>query len=263
MTRPVIALLTDFGTEDHYVGTMKGVVLGLCPDVALVDINHAIAPQDIRAGALELAAAYRYFPAGTIFLAVIDPGVGSARRAIAAEAAGYRFVAPDNGLLTEVLRDSPPDRVIDVTSSRHALASVSRTFEGRDRFAPAAAWLANGTDLAELGTQITAWQTLAPREPAIRQHEIVGEVVRIDHFGNAITNVHRTVFEALAGEGGISIAAGEHVTDQIVTTYADVAAGALCALFGSSNHLELAVNGGSAARRLRLACGAPITISRA
>lgn len=262
MARPVIALLTDFGTQDHYVGAMKGVVLGLCPDVTLIDITHDISPQNVRAGALELVAAYRYFPAGTIFLAVVDPGVGSDRRAIAAETAGYRFLAPDNGILTEILRESPPDRVVEVTAGRYALSTVSRTFEGRDRFAPAAAWLAKGTDLAELGDEVASWQTLASREPALSEDQIVGEVVRVDHFGNAVTNVHRTVLEGFAAGGDISITAGEHVIGQMVMTYADVAAGVACALFGSADYLEVAVNGGSAARRLGLACGAPVTIAR-
>lgn len=263
MARPVIALLTDFGTEDHYVGTMKGVMLGLCRDVTFVDISHNISPQNVRAGALELAAAYRYFPAGSIFLVVVDPGVGADRRALAAEAAGYRFVAPDNGVLTEIFRESPPDRVVAVTEGRYALSRISRTFEGRDRFAPAAAWLAKGTDLGELGGDITSWRTLKAQEPALYEHQIVGEVVRVDHFGNLVTNVNRTVFERFAAGGGVSVAAGEHAVEQIAMAYADVAAGVVCALFGSSDHLEVAVNGGSAAERLGLACGAEVTISRA
>src|SRR5262249_25133317 len=142
MGRPVIALLTDFGSRDHYAGTMKGVVLGICPDVTIVDITHDLAPHDVLAGALELAASYRYFPSGTIFLVVVDPGVGSTRRGIAAEAGEYRFVAPDNGVLTVALDETPPKRVVELTERRYARATVSRTFEGRDRFAPAAAWLA-------------------------------------------------------------------------------------------------------------------------
>ncbi len=118
--RPVIALLTDFGTRDHYAGTMKGVALGICPDATLVDITHDVPPHDVLAGALELAAAYRYFPPGTIFLAVVDPGVGSARRGIAAEAGDYRFVAPDNGVLTLVLDDTPAKKIVELTERRYA-----------------------------------------------------------------------------------------------------------------------------------------------
>src|SRR5918999_18870 len=153
--RPVIALLSDFGTRDHYAGTMKGVMLGICPDATLVDITHDVPAHDVVDGALQLAAACRYFPPGTIFLAVVDPGVGSARRGIAAETADYRFVAPDNGVLTLVLRDFPPKRIVELRERRYARPTVSRTFEGRDRFAPAAGWLAKGIDLAGLGRGLT------------------------------------------------------------------------------------------------------------
>ena len=146
----MIALLTDFGTRDHYAGTMKAVALGICPDATLVDITHDIAAHDVLGGALELAASYRYFPAGTIFLVVVDPGVGSSRRGIAAEAGDYRFVAPDNGVLTLVLDEAPPRKVVELTERRYARPTVSRTFEGRDRFAPAAAWLAKGVELTAL-----------------------------------------------------------------------------------------------------------------
>src|SRR5580765_5321727 len=129
MGRPVIALLTDFGTRDHYAGTMKGVILGICPEATLVDITHDVAAHDVLEGALQLAASYRYFPAGTVFLAVVDPGVGSARRGIAADAGDYRFVAPDNGVLTEVLDARPPTRVVDLTEPKYARPTVSRTFE--------------------------------------------------------------------------------------------------------------------------------------
>ncbi len=156
MARPVIALLTDFGTKDHYAGTVKGVLLGICPEAACVDITHEISPHDVLGGALELAAAYKYFPSGTVFLVVIDPGVGSTRRPIAAEAGGYRFVAPDNGVLTLVFEETPPKRVVELTERRYARPTLSRTFEGRDRFAPAAAWLAKGIGLTAFGRTLTA-----------------------------------------------------------------------------------------------------------
>src|SRR5215212_7173422 len=161
MTRPVIALLTDFGTRDHYVGAMKGVALGICPDAALVDITHDVPPHDVRTAALELAASYKYFPQGTIFLVVVDPGVGSSRRGIAADTGDYRFVAPDNGVLTAVLQESPAKRVFELTERRYARPTVSKTFEGRDRFAPAAAWLAKGIQLSALGRTVTTYQQLA------------------------------------------------------------------------------------------------------
>src|SRR6266536_2355193 len=165
MARPVIAMLTDFGARDHYAGTMKGVALGICPDVTLVDITHEVPAHDVLAGALELAAAYKYFPAGTIFLVVVDPGVGSARRGLVAEVGDYRFVAPDNGVLTGVFRDHKPRRVVELTERRYARPTVSRTFEGRDRFAPAAGWLARGTEPTAMGRPVTSWHTIELAEP--------------------------------------------------------------------------------------------------
>src|SRR5229473_2206985 len=177
MFRPVIALLTDFGTRDHYAGTMKGVALGICPDATLVDISHELPAHDVLAGALELAAAYRYFPAGTIFLVVVDPGVGSTRRGIAAEVGDYKFVAPDNGVLTAVLDEHPPKRVVELTERRYARPTVSRTFEGRDRFAPAAAWLAKGIELGALGRSAGAILRLDLPHVRVDDAGIAGEVV--------------------------------------------------------------------------------------
>jgi S-adenosyl-L-methionine hydrolase (adenosine-forming) len=262
MARPCIALLTDFGSRDHYAGTMKGVALGICPDAALVDLTHEIPPHDVIAGAIELAASYRYFPAGTIFLVVVDPGVGSSRRGLAADVSGYRFVAPDNGVLTLVFRDNPPRRVVELTERKYARPTVSRTFEGRDRFAPAAAWLAKGVDLSALGRPVTTWQTAALPEPVVSPSRIAGEVWRVDRFGNLITNIDRAAVSRLAPDKPLSITAGNHAVDALVSTYAEVASGGLCALFGSSDHLEVAINGGSAADRLQLGRGARVTIAR-
>ena len=262
VTRPLIALLSDFGTQDHYAGTMKGVALGICPDASCVDITHDIPPHDVLAGALELGAAYRYFPARTIFLVVVDPGVGSARRPIAAEAGGYRFVAPDNGVLTVAFTATPPERVVELTERRYALATVSRTFEGRDRFAPAAAWLASGIDLFALGRPVASWHMLAVPEPVLGEHQVVGEVMRVDRFGNLVTNIDRRMIEQFAGGGEVEIAAGPERVGTVIATYADVEPGTMCALIGSSEHLEVAVHGASAARRLGLGRGARITISR-
>src|SRR5215203_3956586 len=199
MSRPVIALLTDFGTRDHYAGTMKGVALGICPDATLVDVSHDLPPHDVVAGALELAASYRYFPSGTIFLVVVDPGVGSTRRGIAVESGDYKFVAPDNGVLTAVLEEQPAKRVVELTERKYARPTVSRTFEGRDRFAPAAAWLAKGIDLTALGRSAGSIHRLDIPQPHLAADRIDGEVLRVDRFGNLITNIDRRAFEKLAG----------------------------------------------------------------
>ena len=260
--KPVIAFLTDFGTRDHYVGAMKGVALGICPDAVLVDLTHDIDPQDIASGALELAAAYRYFPHGTVFVAVVDPGVGSARLGIAADAGGFRFVGPDNGVLSLVFRETPPARLVSLREAKYARPAISRTFEGRDRFAPAAAWLARGIDLDALGPRLAAWQTLSIAEAHVDGGRLVGEVLRVDRFGNLITNVGRDMFDRFSEGVPVTVAAGGHTIQGVVQTYADAAAGAVCALFGSSERLEIAVQGGSAVRALGLYAGSAVTITR-
>jgi S-adenosylmethionine hydrolase len=262
MGRPTIALLTDFGTRDHYAGTMKGVALTICPDATIVDISHDVPAHDVLTAALELAACYRYFPPGTIFLVVVDPGVGSARRGIAAEAGEQRFVAPDNGVLTAVLRETPPKRVVELTERRYARPTLSRTFEGRDRFAPAAGWLAKGIELSALGRPITNYQQIEIPAAEITDSEIVGRVLRVDHFGNLVTNIDRRSVEKLAAGGQIQIDAGTHRIARIVSTYAEAAPGELCALYGSTDHLEVAANAADASEKLRLGRGATVRVSR-
>ncbi len=260
--RPVIALLSDFGTRDHYVGTMKGVILGICPEVTLVDLTHDIAPHDVLEGALELAASCRFFPAGTIFVAVVDPGVGSARRGIAAEIGEFKVVCPDNGLLTAVIRETPPKKVVELTERRYARPTVSRTFEGRDRFAPAGAWLAKGIQLPALGRVITDYHRLDIPLPVASDNGLLGTVLRVDRFGNLITNIDRRTFEKLGREGSLQIAAGGATVGRLVATYAEIQPGEVCALFGSTEHLEIATNAGSAASLLALDRGAPVEIRR-
>ena len=261
--RPVIALLSDFGTRDHYVGTMKAVILGICPDATLVDISHDIPPHDVFDGALELAAAYKYFPAGTIFVAVVDPGVGSQRRGLAIDTGDYRFVCPDNGLMTAVLREAPAKKVVELTERRYARPTVSRTFEGRDRFAPAAAWLAKGIQLAALGRGVSDPHRLDIPQASLDDASIRGSVLRIDRFGNVVTNIDRKTFEKFGREAKVQIAAGTATVGRLVATYADIQAGEVCALFGSTDHLELARNAGSAAETLGLQRGAAVEIKRA
>jgi S-adenosyl-L-methionine hydrolase (adenosine-forming) len=260
--RPVIALLTDFGGTDHYAGTMKGVMLGICPDVTLVDITHDIPAHDVLEGALQLAAACRYFPAGTIFLAIVDPGVGSSRRGVAVEAGDYRFIAPDNGVLTGVLREMPPRKAVELSERRYARPTVSRTFEGRDRFAPAAAWLAKGIQLPALGRPAGELVRLEIPQPSVEGDTIQGTILRVDRFGNLVTNLERREVEKFGQGKGLAIEAGGHPVLRLVATYADIPAGEVCALYGSTDHLELAENGASAATRLGLGRGAPVRVIR-
>jgi S-adenosylmethionine hydrolase len=260
MPRPIVALLTDFGTKDHYAGTLKGVVLSVCPDATLVDIGHDIPAHDVIAGALELAACYRYFPNGTIFLVVVDPGVGSSRRGIAADIGDYRFIAPDNGVLSAVFAEAPPRRVVELTERKYSLPTVSRTFEGRDRFAPAAGFLAKGIALVSLGKTIKDFHTIELPRPSVSGTELRGEVVRIDRFGNLITNIDRRSFAQFAEGGAIAVVVGGREVPRIVATYAEAPAGELCALFGSTDHLEVAINAGDAARTLGVGRGTAATV---
>jgi S-adenosyl-L-methionine hydrolase (adenosine-forming) len=256
MARPVVAFLSDFGTRDHYAGTLKAVVLGVCPDANLVDIGHDIPAHDVVAGALELSACYRYFPVGTIFLVVVDPGVGSSRRGIAADCGDYRFVAPDNGVLSAVFHKTPPKKVVELTERKYARPTVSRTFEGRDRFAPAAGWLAKGIPLVSMGKTITNYHVIDLPQPVVSAESINGEIVRVDRFGNLITNIDRRALEDFAGGRAIAVTIGDRDVPRLVATYAEAPAGELCALFGSTDHLEVAVNAGDAAAVLGLGRGA-------
>lgn len=260
--RPVVALLTDFGLRDHYAGTMKGVILGICPDAALVDITHDIPPQDVLAGALELSASFRYFPHGTVFLAVVDPGVGSERRPIAATAGPYSFVAPDNGLLAPVLDQFPSPAIVRLAEPRYAAPAISRTFEGRDRFAPAAAWLARGIALDELGPKLDAYTRVSVPEPVRCADGVEGVVLRVDRFGNLVTNIDEGLLENLraAESGALSVRVGGRDAGVLVSTYSEVEKGTLCALVGSTGYLEIAVNNGSAAALLGASRGAPVSV---
>ena len=261
MARPVIAFLTDFGSHDHYAGVMKGVALGICPDATLVDITHDIEPHDVLGGAFELAGAYRYFPKGTIFVAVVDPGVGSTRRGIAADTGDHRFVAPDNGVLSAVFSEAPPKKVVELTERKYARPTVSRTFEGRDRFAPAAAWLAKGIELSALGRPVHDYQKLVLPQPVVEEGLVTGTVVRVDRFGNLVTNIDRKTFEKVAAHGSLNITISGATIPKVVGTYAEAVPGEPCALFGSTDHLEIALNGASAAGRLGAARGSDVRVS--
>ena len=263
MARPLIAFLSDFGTRDHYVGVIKGVILTICPDATLVDISHDVPPHDITFAAMELEATYRYFPAGTIFLAVVDPGVGTTRLGIAAEAGDYRFVGPDNGVLSGVFRDLTPRKVVELSERRYARPTVSRTFEGRDRFAPAAAWLAKGIHLTALGRPVADYHRLELPRAEVGDGVLRGQVVRVDRFGNLVTNVDRHAYERFTeGAGGVQLSVGGRSISRIVSTYADIPAGDIGALFGSTDHLECAAQADSAADRLDVAVGAPVELRR-
>jgi hypothetical protein len=260
VARPIVALLSDFGSIDHYVGAMKGAILSVCREASLVDITHGIAPQDVAGGARHLAAAAPYFPPGTVFVAVVDPGVGTGRRAIAASAGGCHFVGPDNGVLSWALEAWPVEAIVAVENSRVARPTVSRTFEGRDRFGPAAGWLALGTPLADLGPAVTDFVRLERHGPVAGTHELRGEVAWVDRFGNLVSNVSRADWDRLArGRHGLVFVAGQLV-GQPVATYGAVSTGEPCAVFGSTDHLEIALRDGNAAERFVARAGTPVTV---
>jgi S-adenosylmethionine hydrolase len=264
MAKSLIAFLSDFGTRDHYVGVIKGVILGINPEATVVDLSHDLPPHDIACAAHELAATYRYFPAGTTFLVVVDPGVGSARRGIAADVGEWRFVAPDNGVLTAVFEETPPKKVVELTERRYARPTVSRTFEGRDRFAPAAAWLSKGVHLPALGRALTDYAMLDLPKPQIDGAVLSGAVIRIDRFGNVVTNLDRRSCERLTeGVGVLQLTVGGQSINRIVSTYSEIGPGEIAALFGSTDQLEFAMRAASAAERLAAHVGDPIELRRA
>jgi len=250
----IITLTTDFGASDGYVGTMKGVILSIAPNVTLVDITHEVAPQHIRQAAYVLHAAASYFPHGTIHLAVVDPGVGSRRRALVVRTSRGFLVGPDNGLFTLFLADEPDAECRSITNPAFMLPRVSATFHGRDIFAPVAAHLARRLDfsaeLSEFGPRVSDPETLAIPKP-IQQADgnWLGQVLFADHFGNLITSITADV---LANIGSVEILIGQILITGIKRTFADAAPGELVALVGSSGHLEISIVDGNAAQSLDL-----------
>jgi S-adenosylmethionine hydrolase len=259
----IITLTTDFGASDGYVGTMKGVILSIAPDVRLVDISHEIAPQHIRQAAYVLHSAASYFPQGTVHLAVVDPGVGSARRALAVRTTQGFLVGPDNGLFTLFLTDEPDAECHAVTNTRYLLPRISSTFHGRDVFAPVAAHLANGADLADLGPRIADPVMLPiPQSEQQADGSWRGCVLYADHFGNLITSLTEELLQQILGDGRLSveIVIGQQRISGIRHTFAEGAPGELVALIGSSGHLEIAVTNGNAARSLNIGSDSPVTL---
>jgi len=243
----VITLLTDFGTADSYVGEVKGTLHTLAPDAVLVDVTHEVPPGDVAAASYILGRAWHAFPAGTIHLAVVDPGVGTRRRALAAEAAGHGFVAPDNGLLSDVFAAAAA-RVVSLPIP----TTASRTFHGRDVFAPAAARLATGAPLADIGAPVSNLVHLPPRKLLRDGPDLVGQVVYVDGFGTLITN--------LPGDDvapGAVVRLGAHAVT-LRSTFADVPAGERVAFVGSGGTVEIAVRGGRADVVLGLSRGVEV-----
>jgi len=256
----VITLTTDFGTQDWFVGTMKGVILSIAPRAQVVDITHQISPGDIRAGAFALMAATPYFPKGTIHVAVVDPGVGSERRAIAVQTKKAVFIGPDNGLLTWALRHETIRSLRQITNEALFRQPVSRTFHGRDIFAPTAAHLANGTKFAQVGPEITDWQQLPWPEVQRTSKTLTGEILHIDRFGNAITNLsYDLMSEAEWSQAQVMVKRHELGVPQ--TSYAAVKHGQPLAILSSAGFLEIAVNSGFAEKQFKLKVGDKVVVA--
>jgi S-adenosyl-L-methionine hydrolase (adenosine-forming) len=256
----IITLLTDFGLRDGYVASIKGVILGICPEARLIDISHLVRPQDVRSGAFLLATVYRDFPPGTIHLAIVDPGVGTERHGLVLSTPHYRLVGPDNGLFSWVCRKESQWQARSLENPQYWRLPVSPTFHGRDIFAPVAAHLATGVAPEAFGPpwepHIAGWTTMVLSERTLR-----GEVIHVDHFGNIITNLNERTVGEFARSEDLLIELKSARINGLERTYGDQPRGALMALIGSHGYLEIAANREHAGKLLDIHAGTPVRVS--
>jgi S-adenosylmethionine hydrolase len=252
-----ITLLTDFGTADYYVAAMKGVILSVNPTASIVEITHDIPPQDIEAAAFVLLSCYRDFPPGTINVAVVDPGVGSSRRPILVNAGERFFVGPDNGLFSYILEKEETSKVVHVTAEQYFRQPLSNTFHGRDVFAPVAAELSRGTSADSFGPKIDDAVRLPSLKPELTKNgKVKGRIIHIDHFGNCVTNIDRTVFA-----DGFQLLVNGNKIKSIQASYSEAKKKGLFAIWGSAGFLEISLRNGSAAKALKARRGDEVTLS--
>jgi S-adenosylmethionine hydrolase len=262
----IITLLTDFGIEDAYVGTIKGVILSVNPSAMIVDITHQIDPQDLIEAAYVIKSTYRYFPKGTVHVIVVDPGVGSDRAIVALEMMGHIFLAPDNGVLTLLMDEGRIDSITRVKNSHYFLEPLSQTFHGRDIFAPVGAHISKGVDLKKLGSGLDRNDLvhLSIRKPSITDEgELVGTIVSVDRFGNCITNIDLNCLEKFYKPGfekNLVIAIGECEIKGLSKNYDGVGLKQPLAIIGSLGYLEIALNCGRASRHFGAQKGDPIRV---
>ncbi len=260
MLNPLITFTTDFGSSDHFVAAMKAIVLGIAPKVRIVDITHEVTPFEVVEGAYTLAQAYSYFPKKTIHVVVVDPGVGSARRPILAEMAGQFFVAPDNGVLSMVFSREKP-KVRHITNQKFMLHPVSRTFHGRDIFSPVAAHLAMGVPPAKFGKLIEDHLRLSLEKPnRTGKRTWTGTVLKVDRFGNLITNLHIDEFPQITARP-FDLNVGLEKINRLALTFTECNPGEAFAIVGSSGYIEVATNQGSAAKALGCGAGSPVELA--
>lgn len=263
MPNAIITLTTDYGTNDHLVGTLKGVILKINPEATIVDITHNVAPFDLLDGALAIGSAYSYFPPRTIHVVVVDPGVGTERRPLLVTAENQYFVAPDNGVLSLVYEREPNTVVRHVTAEHYYLQPVSKTFHGRDIFAPVAAWLSKGWQTASMGEEIEDFKRFAMPRPKAAEGTLKGIVLRVDAFGNLITNFHaEDLPESEPGNGALTLQVGNQQVTRLVSTFAQGNAGEAIAYLGSSGYVEIGVNKGNASRTLGVGRGTPVVLEK-
>jgi len=261
--RPIVTLTTDFGINDHFVGTMKGVILNIAPDATIVDINHAVQAFDVLDGALTIAQAYDYFPSGTIHVVVVDPGVGTARRPILMSTEKHYFVAPDNGVLSLVYNREERIRVRHITGEHYFLQPVSNTFHARDVFAPVAGWLAKGVDGEKFGDEISDYVRFnAPKPKATDARTMKGVILKVDRFGNLITNFTPQEVPALfqAEPPAFKIQLGKSEISEMHANYAEGAPNEVFGILGSMGYLEIAANRAAAAQLVGAGKGSEVTI---
>lgn len=261
--QPIVTLTTDFGLNDHFVGTMKGVILDIVPDAQIVDICHSVQAYDILDGALTIAQAYNYFPAGTVHVVVVDPGVGTARRPIVASTERHHFVAPDNGVLSLMYAREERLHVRHITSEHYFLQPISNTFHARDIFAPAAAYLAKRVDSEKFGEEITDYVRFNAPRPKSAPGGLKGVVLKVDRFGNLITNITAqdapALFETPAPPV-LKLVVGKREVGSLRTAYAEGAPGEVFAIVGSMGYLEVAANRASAAQTIGVGKGAEVAL---
>jgi S-adenosylmethionine hydrolase len=260
MRKPIITLLTDFGTKDHYVASMKGVILNINPQCLLIDITHHVNPHDIEEGAFLLANAYSYFPKGTIHLSVVDPGVGGIRKPVLLVTQNYFFVGPDNGLFTLIAQRERVKQIVVPTKQKYFLPKISKTFHGRDLFAPVAAHLSLGIRPGAFGYKINAMKRLMFQKPIIKEGELIGEILHIDTFGNLVSNIDEETFFRFIRNRPFVVNAGRKAIHGLKNGYWEGNQGELMALLGSGGFLEVSVREGNAQKALKVKRGDPIQI---
>jgi len=261
LARPIITLTTDYGTNDHLVGVMKGVILSINPEVNIVDITHSVLAHDLLDGALTIGNAYKYFPPKTVHVVVVDPGVGTARRPILVASDTQYLVAPDNGVLSSVYDQTEALYVWNIISEHYFRQPVSNTFHGRDVFAPVAAWLTKSWQTSAFGEQITDFVRFALPRPKASGNVVKGIVLKVDQFGNLITNLRAEDVPAFAADGGkFTIRAGSAAVTKLAPTFASGTNGEAIGLIDSSGFLEISVNKASASKALGIGRGAEVTV---